>query len=166
MTQKEFQKSQEEFKKTLQGKSQKELEAIEQKIIAEAEEVDKELAKATIKLPKDEFKNVAENIRYFLNKQTIQWQYAQAMSAIYEFWDPEKTQKNIPYPILHQTLTDLGSMQFTGYDEWNRVISINKYFEPLREEYVKLASRPYEVANRHDMVMSALGLGNPIEIKE
>ena len=167
MTPEEFKKAQDEFKKQIQGKSQKELEALEQEIIKEAEEEDQGLAKAMVKLPKvKNYKEVAEAIRYFIDKQTVQWQYAQAMDAIYKFWNPDKAPKEIAYPVLHQTLTDLGSMQFTGHDEWAKVIAINNYFEPLREEYIKLASRPYEVANRHDMVMSALGLGNPVEINE
>ncbi|MCH5166902.1 MAG: hypothetical protein J1F35_03330 [Erysipelotrichales bacterium] len=167
MTAEEFKKAQEDFRKEIQGKSQKELEALEQEIIKEAEEVDKDLAKAMMKLPKvKNYKEIAEGIRYFLDKQTIQWQYAQAMASMYDFWNPEKAPKEIAYPILHQTLTDLGSMQFTGHDEWNKVIAINNYFEPLRAEYIKLASRPYEVANRHDMVMSALGLGNPVNLAD
>ena len=154
-----------EFKSSLEVKTKKELEKIEQEIIKEAEKVDKELGEAKIELPTKNYENVAEAIRYFLDKQTIQWQYAQAMISMYEFWNPKVFVKNIPYPMLHQTLTNLGSLQFKGYDEWTKVVSINEYFEPLREEYIKLASKPYDVANRHELVMNALGLNSPIEVK-
>lgn len=159
-------KEKEDFKKSLEGKSKEELEKIEQEIIQEAEELDKELMSAKVSLQRKNYETVAQHIRDFLDKQTIQWQYAQAMATMYEFWDPNVFNANIEYPMLHQTLTTLGNFQFTGYKEWKAVIEINEYFEPIREEYIKLASKPYEVANRHGIVMDMLGLQNPVQVQE
>lgn len=159
----DFKKIQEEFKKSLDGKTKEELEKIEQEVIKEAEEADKELSVAKIGLPKKNYEKVAEYIQYFLDKQSVQWQYAQAMSSMYNFWDPKVYNANIEYPMLHQTLTTLGGLQFTGHDEWEKVIIINSYFEPLHDSYVELSSKPYMIAAKHDMIMNKLGLSNPIQ---
>lgn len=156
-------KRQQEFKKSLEGKTREELEALEKEIMAEAEALDKELSNTTFKLYKDKYEDVSKAIRYFLNKQTLKWQYTQSMMNLWDFWAPLMP-KELPYPVLHATLTTLGELEFTGVDEWSKVLLINKYFEKYHERYIELVQKPYDVADRHSTVMDALGLQNPIEL--
>lgn len=149
------------FKKSLEGKTLKELEAIEQDIIKEADKVDKEVADTKFNLPADNYKKVANGIRYFLNKTSVQWQYSLAMKTIYEFWDPDKKADKIPYATLDTTLRQLGDKQFTGYDEWSNIVIINEYFVPLRNAYVKVTQQVYDIASKHSAVIDALNINDP-----
>ena len=162
-TREQIVKRQQDFKKSLESKTKEELEALEKEIMTEAEALDKELSNTTFKLHKDGYEDASKAIRYFLNKQSLKWQYVQSMMNLWDFWAPVM-QKELPYPILHATLTTLGDLDFTGADEWAKVLLINKYFEKFRERYVELVQKPYDVADRHSMVMDALGLQNPIEL--
>lgn len=154
-----------EFKKSLEGKSEAELKEVEQEIIKEAEAVDKKLSETVLELPEKGYQDVRRDIQMFLDKQTVQWQYTQGMLNMYDFWTPKKPD-TIPYPVLHSVLTTLGGLQFTGYKEWNAVVRINNYFASFRDKYIELTEEPYLVAGKHDIVMNLLGLNNPIQIKE
>ena len=151
----------EDFKKSLEGKSLPELQEIEKQIVAEADKIDKEISETTFDLPKENYETVADAIKYFLNKQTVQWQYTLGMVGMYDFWDG-KQQTKIPFAQLDSILRTLGGMQFSGYEEWAKVIAINKFFESLREQYVEVTQKAYDVATRHQMVMDAMGLNTPV----
>ena len=151
----------EDFKKSLEGKTLPELQEIEKQIVAEADKIDKEISETTFDLPKENYETVADAIKYFLNKQTVQWQYTLGMVGMYDFWDG-KHQTKIPYAQLDSILRTLGGMQFTGYEEWAKVIAINKFFEGLREQYVEVTQKAYDVATRHQMLMDAMGLNTPV----
>ena len=151
----------EDFKKSLEGKSLPELQEIEKQIVAEADKIDKEISETTFNLPKENYETVADAIKYFLNKQTVQWQYTLGMVGMYDFWDG-KQQTKIPYAQLDSILRTLGGMQFSGYEEWAKVIAINKFFEGLREQYVEVTQKAYDVATRHQMLMDAMGLNTPV----
>jgi hypothetical protein len=113
-------------------------------------------------LPKENYKEVAEGIRMLLNKQTVQWQYTLGLVSIYDFWNPEKMTKKIPFAQLDAVLRTLGQMQFTGYNEWAAVIAINKYFEPLHNDYVEATEATYDIASKHQIVMQAIdNIKNP-----
>jgi hypothetical protein len=155
--------SEKNFKASLEGKSLEELKAIEQEIIVEADVVNKEIVDTVFDLPAENYAEVAEAIRYFLNKQQVQWQYTLGMVGMYDFWAEEKPD-TIPFPQLDSVLRALGGMQFTGYSEWARVIAINKYFEPLREKYSEITKKAYDVADKHQLVMEALKLNEQIEV--
>ena len=71
-------------------------------------------------------------------------------------------QTKIPYAQLDSILRTLGGMQFTGYEEWAKVIAINKFFEGLREQYIEVTQKAYDVATRHQMLMDAMGLNTPV----
>lgn len=154
-----------DFKKSLDGKSKEELEALEQELVKEAEMVDKEVNETVFDLPTENYPAVAEAIRYFLDKQSVQWQYSLAMVAMYDFWG-EKPEKTIPYAQLDTILRTLGGLQFTGYKEWAMVVAVNKFFEPLREKYVEVTTKVYDVASKHNEVMNALGLNTPVTGQE
>lgn len=152
----------EQFKKSLEGKTVEELKKIEQEVIAECEKIDNEVAKTEFDMPVENYTEVAEAVKYFLNEQTVQWQYTLGMIAMYDFWT-EDCPKTIPYAQLDSVLRTIGSLQFKGYENWCRVVVINKYFEPLREKYVEITQKVYDAASKHQVVMEALGLCTPLQ---
>ena len=152
-----------ELAKSLKELSTEELEKREKEVIAKADENDKKVGSTEFDLPKDNYKVVAEAVQYFLNKQTVEWQYTLGLLSIYEFWNPEKYSKKITYPMLDATLRTLGDMKFTGYEEWARVIAINKFFEELRKEYEAVTESIYDIANEHNAILDELKLRKPQE---
>lgn len=158
----EKQKMLKEFEESIKGKTLEELEKLESQLIAEADENDQKVSKLEFDLPKDNYKEVAEGIRMLLNKQTVQWQYTLGLVGLYDFWNPEKKSKKIPFAQLDAILRTLGQMQFTGYNEWAAVVAINKYFEPLHNGYVEATEATYDIASKHQIVMQAMdNLKNP-----
>lgn len=162
MNTQEKQKFLQEYGESLKGKTLEELEKIEQEVIAEAEAVDQEVNGKKFELKEEGYKELAENIRMMLDKQTVQWQYTIALIAMYEFWDPEKKPETVAYAMLDSTLRNLGQLSFTGYDECKAVVNINAYFETIRVEYAALTEKIYDVASKHNVVMDAMNLKKPI----
>lgn len=162
MTQEERQKVLLEFEKTLIGKTQAELEKIEQEIIDEADKIDAEIGKEVYDLPEDNYPAVAEAIRMFLDKNTVEWQYTLGMLGMYEFWDPEKKPDGIPYPQLDSIIRTLGTLRFTGHEEWAAVIIINKYFEPLHNCYKDATEKIMMIGAKHSAVIDQMKKNEPI----
>ena len=156
--QKELQK----FTKSLEKKTLEELEKLEAEIIAEADKNGEELGKKEFDLPEENYETVANAIRMFLNKQSVQWQYTLGMVSMYDFWDPAKRSAKIPYPHLDSILRTLGGMQFCGYEEWAAVVAVNKFFEPLQKAYMEATQETYDIASRHDAVIRAIEMKTPI----
>ena len=156
----EKQKMLKEYEDSLAGKTKEELEKIEAELIGDADENDVRVSKLEFDLPKENYKEVAEGIRMLLNKQTVQWQYTLGLVGLYDFWNPEKKAKKIPYAQLDAILRTLGQMQFTGYTEWSAVVAINKYFEPLHNAYVDATEATYDIASKHDIVILTLHLSS------
>ena len=152
----------EEFKKKCQAMTRAELEELEQEYIKKADELDKETAAKMFELPTENYAEVAKGIRMFLNKQTIQWQYTLGMKVLYEYWNPEVQPKEINYPTLDSTLRTIGELQFTGYEEWCAVVNINAFMEPLREQYIEVTEKVYELAAYHNIIMDELKLNEPM----
>ena len=152
----ERQKQLNEYTASLKGKTLEELEAIESQLIADADANDQKVSKLEFDMPKDNYQVVAEGIRMLLNKQTVQWQYTLGMVGMYDFWNPTKIAKKIPFAQLDSILRTLGNMQFTGYEEWAAVVAINKYFEPLHSGYVEATDVTYFIASKHQAVMQAM----------
>ena len=151
------------FARSLKEKSVDELKKLEQEIIKEAEDNDVKTTKAMIKLPKDNYKEVAAGIQRLLDKETIEWRFTLGLVSMYEFWNPDEFHKEIPYPMLDGTLRTLGGLQFTGYEEWATVVAINKYFEPVREEYSNITEKTFDIAAKHNAVMDELKLREPVD---
>ena len=162
----EKQKFLKEYEESLKDKTLEELRDIEATLIADAEANDERVSKLEFDLPKENYKVVAEGIRMLLNKQTVQWQYTLGLVGMYDFWDPEKKSKKIPYAQLDSILRTLGTMQFTGYTEWTAVVAINKYFEPLHNAYVDATEATYDIASKHDIVIRKMEALSPKEEKE
>lgn len=154
-----------EFKTSLSSMSLEELRELEEKVIAECDEIDKEATETNFDMPTENYEEVSKAIKYFLDKQTVQWQYTLGMVAMYDFWKDE-CPKTIPYAQLDSVLRTIGGMQFTGYNEWAMVVAINKYFEPLREEYSKVMQKVYDAASKHQLVMEAIGLAEPFNVQD
>ena len=161
-TQLEMQAELEKIRQMLDTLTVEELQQLEQEIVAEAEATDKEVAATTFEMPAENYDVAAEAIRFFLNKRTVQWQYTLGMVGMYDFWG-EVPAENIPYPQLDSILRVLGEMQFTGYEEWVRIVMLNKFFEPLREQYVNVTQKVYDVATKHNMIMEKLDLNTPVQ---
>lgn len=150
-----------EFVKSLEGLDEKALREMEQKVIEESDEFQKNLNTTMFALPSKDYENVAKAIHKLLDKQTSQWQYTLGLVTMYEFWDEKKRPKEVNYPTLDGTLRTLGALSFTGYDEWKAVITINDYFEPMRKKYVELTNEIYFNAEKHNAVMDKLKVFDP-----
>lgn len=155
-----------EFAESLKSLTVEQLKEKEQEIIKKADDNDKAVGTKEFDLPTENYKIVAEAVQYFLNKQTVEWQFTLGLLSIYEFWDPNKYSKKITYPMLDATLRTLGDMKFTGYAEWAKVIAINKYFESLRTEYEATTESIYDIAHEHNAIMDELKLRVPQEVGE
>lgn len=155
-----------EFTKKVKEMSLDELKKLEQEIIAEGDKINEEVAKLEYDLPAKDYAVVAEGIRTLLNKQTVTWQFTLGMVSMFDFWNPEKRSKKIPYPMLDSTLKTLGDLQFTGYNEWAAVVAINKYFEPLREKYIISLEKIYDNAAKHNTVVDQIKLCEPVEMQQ
>lgn len=152
----------EEYVKSLEGKTKEELEAMEKELIEKMEANDQDVSKVLFDMPEENYAEAAEAIRYFLNKNKVQWQYTLGLVTLYEFWQAEKPTK-INYPTLDATLRNLGGMEFSGYDEWKKVCMMNEYFAPLREGYVKFTEKTYLLAEEHNAIMDAMKIHNPVQ---
>lgn len=152
-----------EFAASLKELTVEQLEEREQEVIKRADANDKAVGTKEFDLPKENYKTVAEAIQYFLNKQTVEWQFTLGLLSMYEFWDPNKYSKKVTYPMLDATLRTLGDMKFTGYEEWAKVIAINKYFETLRVEYEATTESIFDIANEHNAILDELKLRKPQE---
>lgn len=144
-----------EFTVKLETMTLAELEAIEAEVIKECDEANAEAAKVEFELPSKGYKEAAEAMRYFLNKQSVRWEYTMGLLTMYETW-AEKKPKKVNFPTVDSTLRLLGDMQFTGYEEWKKVNVINAYFAPIREEYIKVTEHVYYLAAKHNAIMDKL----------
>lgn len=150
-----------DYKKSLKGKNKAELEAIEQELIAEADELDKVISSTEFDLPTENYDVACKAVRALLNKQSVTWQYTLAMVGMYDFWTDKKPAK-IPYAQLDSLLHSVGELKFTGYEEWAMVVALNKYLEPITKEYQEITGKIYDIASKHSEVQNALGLNTPI----
>ena len=156
----------EKFENSLKKMSLEELEKLEQEVIAEADKQGEELGKMEFDMPSENYEAVAEAVRKFLNKQSVQWQYTLGLVAMYDFWDPKKRPEKIPYPYLDSILRTLGGLQYTGYDEWAAVVAVNKFFEPLQKAYMDATQETFDIATKHDAIMKAMELNSPVKAKK
>ena len=155
------QKELSEYKEFLKGKTKEELLELEQEIIKEADELDKNISTMEFDLPKKNYAVSAETVRYFLNKQSVQWQYTLAMVGMYDFWT-EKNPGKIPYAQLDAILNAIGELKFTGYEEWAKIVALNTYLEPITAKYRDVKSKIFEIATKHSEIQNAIGLNSPI----
>ena len=161
MTQLEQQKFLEDYKKEINSKSLEEVLEIEKEVIKEADAINDKISKYTFKLANKNYKEAAEAIRYFLNKKTVTWQFTVGMITMYEFWNPTKNPKTVGYPMFDGTLRTLGEFQFTGVDEWKKVVLINDYFKDLTDEYRELTQEIWDNASKHSIICDRIQILDP-----
>jgi hypothetical protein len=146
------------FKDTLKDMTLEQLEELEQKIIKETDEHNDARMKMKFKMPAKNYKEAMTAIRAALDTLTVQWQYALGLKTMYEFFDPEKRTEEVDFPMLDSMLRTLGNAQLHGYDQWNYVVTISEYFDPIREDYAKASQQVYVDAEKHNMVMKEMEL--------
>ena len=161
MDQLKKQKELEDYKKEIDEKSLEEVLEIEKQLVEEADKINVKITSYEFKLPTKGYKELAEAIRYFLNKQEASWQYTVGLITMYEFWDPTKNPKKVLYQMFDGTLRYLGDMKFKGYDEWKMVVLINDFFKDLREEYATLTEEIYDNASKHNILIERIELLDP-----
>ena len=145
-----------DFKKSIENATEAELKKIEQDVIKEADDVNKEVQETKFDLPEENYVDVAVAIQGLLGKVKVQWQYAAAMAEMYEFWNPEKKPSTVVYGLLDATLRQLGQMEFTGISEWKAVMTVNSYFEPIKEKYITVSQKIFDVADKHNAILEKL----------
>lgn len=161
MDQLEKQKALEAYKKEMSDKSLEEILEIEKGVVKEADEINEKISKYQFKLGSKGYKEAAAAIRYFLDKQTVTWQYTVGMITMYEFWNPTSNPKTVGYPMFDGTLRTLGELKFTGYDEWKKVIIINDYFKDIRDEYAELTEEIWDNASKHSILCDRIQILDP-----
>jgi len=161
MNQLEKQKELEIYRREIESKSLEEILELEQQLIKEADEINEKISKYQFKLPVKGYKGAAEAIRYFLDKQSVTWQYTVGLIAMYDFWLPSNNPKTVGYPMFDGTLRMLGELKFTGYDEWKRVYIINEYFKDLRDEYQELTQEIWDNASKHNIICDRIQILDP-----
>ena len=161
MTQLERQQALEAYKKEVSEKSLEEILKIEQELIKEADDINDKISKYQFHLPAKGYKEAAEAIRYFLNTQTVTWQYTVGLITMYEFWNPNKNPKKVLYPMFDGTLRTLGELKFEGYQEWKYVVAINEYFKDVRDEYATLTEQIWDNASKHSIICDRIQLLDP-----
>ena len=149
-----------DFAEELKKMNKEELEALEKELIDNADAVDKELNDMKFDLPDEDREKIYGYIREFIDKQAYSWEYTLGASAMYSVWDVNN--KSVSYAALDSTLRTLGQLTFTGHDEWDKVIAINKYFESIHKQYVEATDKIYDVAQKHSMVIDALKMFEPV----
>lgn len=164
MTIEERVKARSEFKKTLVNKTEEELQTLLNDIIEESKELDKEVADVKYNLDSNGQTGAFEAIRYFLNKQEVQWNYTLGIIELYEFFNIK--QNTINFATLDTVLRMLGSLKFTGYDEWKKVEQVNTYFRTAADSYKDITDRIYDIAERYQAVEGQLKMHQPVETDE
>lgn len=147
-------KARSEFKASLANMTKEELEALAAKLTEESKETDAKVANLNYTLENKGQKVAWDAIKTFLNKQSVKWNYALGLITLYEFFD--KSQKEISFAMLDTVLRLLGSLEYTGYAEWNMVTTINDYFTPIAADYRDVTDQIYDVAERYALVDSQL----------
>lgn len=161
MDQLKKQQEMDEYKKSIESLNLEELLAKEQEIIKEADEINEKISNYQFKLNSKGYKDVADAIRYFLDKQEVQWQYTVGLITMYDFWNPTKNPKQVTYPMFDSTVRTLGEMKFKGYTEWKYVVQINDYFKDIRDEYAELTETIWDNATKHNIILERLDLLDP-----
>lgn len=162
LTDVEMQQGTAEFKESLAGKTQTELEAIEQDLIKEFDALNEKRKTTEFTLPKEGWELTSKTICDFLDKKEAPWNVGFALIGIYEFWKKEKNPKKIPFAIFELTIQTLGELTYKGYDEWSAIAGINKWFEPMHPAYAEIVMGMRYLGMKHSAVQDVMGLNKPI----
>ncbi len=161
MTPEERIKELSDFKKSLVEMTEEQLNELATKLVEESKALDERVSKTEYTLPTKGQKDAFEAIKYFLNTQKVKWNYALGIITIYEYFD--QAQKNITFAMLDTVLRLLGSLEFTGYDEWKKVSLVNDYFTPVAQDYRDLTDEIYNIGERYAAVDGQLKMFAPVD---
>jgi hypothetical protein len=164
MTPEERIKELSDFKKSLTEMTEEQLRELAAKLVEESKELDGRVSQTEYTLPTKGQKDAFEAIKYFLNTQKVKWNYALGIITIYEYFD--QAQKNITFAMLDTVLRLLGSLEFTGYDEWKKVSLVNDYFTPVAQDYRDLTDEIYNIGERYAAVDGQLKMFAPVDPEE
>lgn len=147
------------FVKSLDGKTNEELLAIEEELIKTIDKHDRKVAKYEFKVvDKEALSKAVDVFHYFLNKQKVQFSYVEGLLQLWDAFNSDLD--TIPYPTLDCCLMNLGQLQFEGHDEWEKIMRFNEFTKPYSDEYTKLKARTYLLSEEHSTLQSKLGLNN------
>ena len=161
MTPEERIKELSDFKKSLVEMTEEQLRELAAKLIEESKELDARVSQTEYKLATKGQKDAFEAIKYFLNTQKVKWNYALGIITIYEYFD--QAQKNITFAMLDTVLRLLGSLEFTGYDEWKKVSLVNDYFTSVAQDYRDLTDEIYNIGERYAAVDGQLKMFETVD---
>lgn len=161
MTPEERIKELSDFKKSLTEMTEEQLRELAAKLVEESKELDGRVSQTEYTLPTKGQKDAFEAIKYFLNTQKVKWNYALGIITIYEYFD--QAQKNITFAMLDTVLRLLGSLEFTGYDEWKKVSLVNDYFTPVAQDYRNLTDEIYNIGERYAAVDGQLKMFETVD---
>jgi hypothetical protein len=164
MTPEERIKELSDFKKSLTEMTEEQLRELAAKLVEESKELDGRVSQTEYTLPTKGQKDAFEAIKYFLNTQKVKWNYALGIITIYEYFD--QAQKTITFAMLDTVLRLLGSLEFTGYDEWKKVSLVNDYFTPVAQDYRDLTDEIYNIGERYAAVDGQLKMFAPVDPEE
>jgi hypothetical protein len=164
MTPEERIKELSDFKKSLTEMTEEQLNELAAKLIEESKALDERVSQTEYALPTKGQKDAFEAIKYFLNTQKVKWNYALGIITIYEYFD--QAQKTITFAMLDTVLRLLGSLEFTGYDEWKKVSLVNDYFTPVAQDYRDLTDEIYNIGERYAAVDGQLKMFAPVDAEE
>lgn len=164
MTREEAIKARSDFKKSLAAKTEAELNEMMEKIIEESKELDKTVSALEYDLNRDSQAETFEAIRYYINKQKVRWDYVTGLKELYNWFDVEQTK--ISFATLDTVLRLLGSLEFEGICEWDKVSKINDYFAPAAKSYREVTEKIYDIAERYQAVEGQLKMFQPVETTE
>lgn len=154
----EIQKRINDYRKKVSTMGLEELEKEECAIIEEIDKHNKYVSTCKLKLPENGRKVAFTAIQSLLDRQKMQWTYAIMMAKIYKVFDPDGDAEDVEFNILDTMLRTLSSLEYTGYEDWHKCELINDYFEPIRDEYVSISERSYELAEKHVVVDETMRL--------
>ena len=166
LTDVEMQQGTAEFKESLAGKTQTELEAIEQDLIKEFDELNEKRKTTEFTLPKEGWELTSKTICDFLDKKEAPWNVGFALIGIYEFWKNEKNPKKIPFAVFELTIQTLGELTYKGYDEWSAIAGVNKWFEPMHPHYAEIVMNMRYLGMKHSAVQDLMELHKPVKQAE
>ena len=161
MTPEERIKELSDFKKSLTEMTEEQLRELAAKLVEESKELDGRVSQTEYTLPTKGQKDAFEAIKYFLNTQKVKWNYALGIITIYEYFD--QAQKTITFAMLDTVLRLLGSLEFTGYDEWKKVSLVNDYFTSVAQDYRDLTDEIYNIGERYAAVDGQLKMFETVD---
>ena len=156
MTREEATKARSDFKKSLSGKTEAELNTMLEGIIEESKALDAEVGNLIYDINAEGQEEAFTAIKYFVNKQKVRWDYTLGLIELYEYFD--KAQTEMTFAMLDTVLRMLGQLEFDGYVEWKKVAAVNTYFTPIAAEYRKTTEKIYDIAERFQAIDGQLKL--------